>query len=204
MWFSVAHEDSSKNVSPQKRGKVVIISGPSGVGKGTLVKRLISESSFPLVLSVSATTRPPRPGEVNGRDYWFISRDEFLEKRANGEFLESFEVYEGGALYGTLREAVETQIRQGKWVLLEIDVKGALCVMKELPESLSVFILPPSLEALKERLLNRGTEKGEDLSRRLEQAEKEISFNKFYKERIVNDNLDKAFEELVKVLASYN
>ena len=122
MWFSVAHEDSSKNVSPQKRGKVVIISGPSGVGKGTLVKRLISESSFPLVLSVSATTRPPRPGEVNGRDYWFISRDEFLEKRANGEFLESFEVYEGGAFYGTLRETVETQIRQGKWVLLEIDV----------------------------------------------------------------------------------
>lgn len=200
----MALEDSINSADVQKRGKVVIISGPSGVGKGTLVKKLLNESSFPLVLSVSATTRTPRPGEVNGREYWFISRDEFLEKRANGEFLESFEVYEGGALYGTLRETVETQIRQGKWVLLEIDVKGALSVMKELPDSLSIFILPPSLEALKERLLNRGTENGEDLAKRLEQAEKEISYNKYYKERIVNDNLDKAFEELVDTLASYN
>ena len=200
----MALEDSTNSADVQKRGKVVIISGPSGVGKGTLVKKLLNESSFPLVLSVSATTRTPRPGEVNGREYWFISRDEFLEKRANGEFLESFEVYEGGALYGTLRETVETQIRQGKWVLLEIDVKGALSVMKELPDSLSIFILPPSLEALRERLLNRGTENGEDLAKRLEQAEKEISYNKYYKERIVNDNLDKAFEELVDTLASYN
>lgn len=200
----MALEDSINSADVQKRGKVVIISGPSGVGKGTLVKKLLNESTFPLVLSVSATTRTPRPGEVNGREYWFISRDEFLEKRANGEFLESFEVYEGGALYGTLRETVETQIRQGKWVLLEIDVKGALSVMKELPDSLSIFILPPSLEALRERLLNRGTENGEDLAKRLEQAEKEISYNKYYKERIVNDNLDKAFEELVDTLASYN
>lgn len=200
----MALEESTSSADVQKRGKVVIISGPSGVGKGTLVKKLLNESSFPLVLSVSATTRTPRPGEVNGREYWFISRDEFLEKRANGEFLESFEVYEGGALYGTLRETVETQIRQGKWVLLEIDVKGALSVMKELPDSLSIFILPPSLEALRERLLNRGTENGEDLAKRLEQAEKEISYNKYYKERIVNDNLDKAFEELVDTLASYN
>lgn len=200
----MALEDSINSADVQKRGKVVIISGPSGVGKGTLVKKLLNESSFPLVLSVSATTRTPRPGEVNGREYWFISRDEFLEKRANGEFLESFEVYEGGALYGTLRETVKTQIRQGKWVLLEIDVKGALSVMKELPDSLSIFILPPSLEALRERLLNRGTENGEDLAKRLEQAEKEISYNKYYKERIVNDNLDKAFEELVDTLASYN
>ena len=200
----MALEDSINSADVQKRGKVVIISGPSGVGKGTLVKKLLNESTFPLVLSVSATTRTPRPGEVNGREYWFISRDEFLEKRANGEFLESFEVYEGGALYGTLRETVETQVRQGKWVLLEIDVKGALSVMKELPDSLSIFILPPSLEALRERLLNRGTENGEDLAKRLEQAEKEISYNKYYKERIVNDNLDKAFEELVDTLASYN
>ena len=200
----MALQESTNSADVQKRGKVVIISGPSGVGKGTLVKKLLNESSFPLVLSVSATTRTPRPGEVNGREYWFISRDEFLEKRANGEFLESFEVYEGGALYGTLRETVETQIRQGKWVLLEIDVKGALSVMKELPDSLSIFILPPSLEALRERLLNRGTENGEDLAKRLEQAEKEISYNKYYKERIVNDNLDKAFEELVDTLASYN
>ncbi|MGN0911349.1 MAG: guanylate kinase [Thermoguttaceae bacterium] len=200
----MALEEFSSSSDVQKRGKVVIISGPSGVGKGTLVKKLLNESSFPLVLSVSATTRSPRPGEVNGREYWFISRDEFLKKRANGDFLESFEVYEGGALYGTLRETVETQIRQGKWVLLEIDVKGALSVMKELPDSLSIFILPPSLEALRERLLNRGTENGEDLARRLKQAEKEISYNKYYKERIVNDNLDKAFEELVETLASYN
>ena len=126
------------------------------------------------------------------------------ENPLNDSALESFEVYEGGALYGTLRETVETQIRQGKWVLLEIDVKGALSVMKELPDSLSIFILPPSLEALRERLLNRGTENGEDLAKRLEQAEKEISYNKYYKERIVNDNLDKAFEELVDTLASYN
>lgn len=200
----MALDQSSRDDGVQKRGKVVIISGPSGVGKGTLVKKLLNEPSLPLVLSVSATTRSPRPGEVNGREYWFISRDEFLEKRAKGEFLESFEVYEGGALYGTLRETVESLINQGKWVLLEIDVKGALSVMKELPDALSIFILPPSLDALKERLLNRGTENGEDLARRLEQAEKEISYSKCYKARIFNDNLDVAFDDLVKVLASYN
>ncbi len=200
----MALDQSSRDVGPQKKGKVVIISGPSGVGKGTLVKKLLNEPSFPLVLSVSATTRSPRPGEVNGREYWFMSRDEFLEKRAKGEFLESFEVYEGGALYGTLRETVESQTNQGKWVLLEIDVKGALSVMKELPDALSIFILPPSLDALKERLLNRGTENDEDLAIRLEQAEKEISYSKCYKERIFNDNLDVAFEDLVRILASYN
>ena len=200
----MALDQSSRDDGVQKRGKVVIISGPSGVGKGTLVKKLLNEPSLPLVLSVSATTRSPRPGEVNGREYWFISRDEFLEKRAKGEFLESFEVYEGGALYGTLRETVESLINQGKWVLLEIDVKGALSGMKELPDALSIFILPPSLDALKERLLNRGTENGEDLARRLEQAEKEISYSKCYKARIFNDNLDVAFDDLVKVLASYN
>ncbi len=200
----MALDQSYRDVGPQKKGKVVIISGPSGVGKGTLVKKLLNEPSFPLVLSVSATTRSPRPGEVNGREYWFMSRDEFLEKRAKGEFLESFEVYEGGALYGTLRETVESQTNQGKWVLLEIDVKGALSVMKELPDALSIFILPPSLDALKERLLNRGTENDEDLAIRLEQAEKEISYSKCYKERIFNDNLDVAFEDLVRILASYN
>ena len=182
------------------RGRVIVISGPSGVGKGTLVKRLLTETSFPLVLSVSATTRAPRPGEVDGVAYWFMSREEFLARRERGEFLESFEVYQGGALYGTLRETVESAVAQGKWVVLEIDVKGARSVVERIPEAISIFIEPPSIEELRARLEGRGSERADEIEKRVGQARQEIDASGFYRYRIVNDDLDEAFEQLSRIL----
>lgn len=193
----MAEPNETANV---KKGRVLIFSGPSGVGKGTLLKRLFDETDFPLTMSVSATTRAPRPGEVDGVHYWFLTRDEFLAKRARGEFLESFEVFPGGAIYGTLRKTVEDARDRGEWATLEIDVKGAKSVVEKIPDATTVFIAPPSLEALRDRLLRRGTESSEEINKRLAQAEIEMAQSSFYQYRVVNDNLDDAFRELVKIL----
>ena len=183
-----------------RRGRVIVVSGPSGVGKGTLLKRLFADAEFPLKTSVSATTRAPRPGERNGVEYWFMTRDEFLARRERGEFLESFEVYEGGALYGTLRETVEDAARNGDWVVLEIDVKGAKSVVAQIPDAVTIFIAPPSLDALRERLAARGSETPEDVAKRLAQASLELEQSDFYRYRVVNDKLDDAYAELVAVM----
>lgn len=182
------------------KGKVLVFSGPSGVGKGTLLKRLFAETDYPLSMSVSATTRAPRPGEVNGVHYWFLTRDDFLARRERGEFLESFEVYRGGALYGTLRATVEKAVAQGRWVVLEIDVKGAKSVLEQIPDATTIFILPPSLESLRERLTKRGSESDEEIEKRLAQAQSEIDQSDFYRYRVTNDNLDDAFAEIVTIL----
>lgn len=183
-----------------KKGKVLIFSGPSGVGKGTLLKRLFAETDFPLTMSVSATTRAPRPGEKNGVHYWFLSREDFIARRDRGEFLESFEVFKGGAFYGTLRETVEQAIDAGRWVVLEIDVKGAMSVVEKMPEATTVFILPPDVDALRARLASRGSETEEDVKKRLAQAESEIAQSGQYKYRVVNDNLDVALAEIIDIL----
>lgn len=183
-----------------KRGRILVFSGPSGVGKGTLLKRLFRETDFPLVSSVSATTRKARPGEVDGVDYRFLSRDEFLKRRDAGEFLESFEVYPGGALYGTLRADVENATNAGKWVVLEIDVKGAKSVARHFPDATTIFIAPPSIEALRKRLIGRGSETQEEIDRRVAQAESEIAESGFYRRRVVNDDLDVALAEIVEIL----
>ncbi len=182
------------------KGKVLVFSGPSGVGKGTLLKRLFAETDYPLSMSVSATTRAPRPGEVNGVHYWFLTRDDFLARRERGEFLESFEVYRGGALYGTLRATVEKAVAQGRWVVLEIDVKGAKSVLEQISDATTIFILPPSLESLRERLTKRGSESDEEIEKRLAQAQSEIDQSDFYRYRVTNDNLDDAFAEIVTIL----
>ena len=184
-----------------KRGRILIFSGPSGVGKGTLLRRLFDETDFPLTMSVSATTRAPRPGEIDGVHYWFLARDEFLAKRERGEFLESFEVFPGGAMYGTLRKTVEDARDRGEWVTLEIDVKGAKSVVEQIPDATTVFIAPPSREALRERLVRRGTESKEEIDKRLAQAEIEMAQSSFYQYRVVNDNLDAALRELVAILS---
>ena len=184
------------------KGRVVVVSGPSGVGKGTLLKRLFATSRFPLETSVSCTTRAPRVGERDGVDYWFLSRDEFLRRRARGEFLESFEVFSGGALYGTLKETVERATAKGAWVVLEIDVKGAKSVLEQIPDAITIFIAPPSLDALRARLVQRGTEPLEEIERRLARAKEELQESDFYKHQIVNDDLDVAFAELVAALES--
>ncbi|MBQ2848889.1 MAG: guanylate kinase [Thermoguttaceae bacterium] len=184
-----------------RRGRILVFSGPSGVGKGTLLKRLFAETDFPLVSSVSATTRAPRAGEVDGVDYRFLSREEFLRRREAGDFLESFEVYAGGALYGTLREDVEAALERGDWVVLEIDVKGAASVASIYPDAETIFIEPPSVEALRERLRGRGSETDAEIEKRVAQAESELTASGFYRRRVVNDDLDKAFEKIVAFLS---
>ena len=184
-----------------RRGRILVFSGPSGVGKGTLLKRLFAETDFPLVSSVSATTRAPRAGEVDGVDYRFLSREEFLRRREAGDFLESFEVYAGGALYGTLREDVEAALERGDWVVLEIDVKGAASVAAVYPDAETIFIEPPSVEALRERLRGRGSETDAEIEKRVAQAESELTASGFYRRRVVNDDLDKAFEKIVAFLS---
>jgi guanylate kinase len=195
------NKDVQTNVDALRRGRVLVFSGPSGVGKGTLLKRLFAETDFPLVSSVSATTRAPRPGEVDGVDYRFLSRDEFLRRREAGEFLESFEVYAGGALYGTLREDVEAAIERGEWAVLEIDVKGAASVAATYPDAETIFIEPPSIEALRERLKGRGSESDAEIEKRVAQAETELAASDFYRWRVVNDDLDEAFKKILAYLS---
>lgn len=192
--------DNIETESRRQKGRVIIVSGPSGVGKGTLLKRLFAETDFPLVSSVSATTRAPRPGEKHGRDYWYLSREDFLKRRERGEFLESFEVYVGGNLYGTLRETVEKAVDEGRWVVLEIDVKGAKSVVEKIPEATTIFIAPPSIEELRKRLEARGSESQEEIAKRVAHAQEEIDSSDFYQYRVVNDNLDSAFANLINIL----
>ena len=182
------------------RGKLIIISGPSGVGKGTVVSRVRQSGEFPLVMSISATTREKRPGEQDGVDYHFLSRDEFLARQKRGEFLESFEVYPGGALYGTLKAPVLAELEKGNWVILEIDVKGAEEALKSFPDALTVFIEPPGLDVLEARLRGRGTETEESLAKRLAQAQSEIEKAGQYKYRVVNDRLEQAVADLTAIL----
>ena len=151
-------------------------------------------------MSVSATTRAKRPGEEDGVDYYFLTREDFLARRSRGEFLESFEVYPGGALYGTLTEPVARRLEEGKWVILEIDVKGARQVLQTFPDAVSIFVLPPSFEDLEKRLRGRGTESEESLAKRLAQAKSELASADEYKYRVVNDRLDDAVADLTAIL----
>jgi len=147
-------------------GKMIIISGPSGAGKSTVVKELLSRRRLPLQLSISATTRPPRPGEEDGRDYHFLSAEEFQHRRRDNAFLECKEVFGRGHWYGTLREPVLTGIRQGYWIILEIDVHGAISILDEYPEAISIFVHPGSMVELERRLRNRQTEDEAAIQRR--------------------------------------
>ena len=167
-----------------KRGVLFVFSGPSGVGKGTLKAKLFEEFADQIAYSVSATTRGPREGEVDGKDYFFISRQEFERRVKNNEFLEHAEF--AGNCYGTPRAYVEKLLDSGMNVVLEIDVQGALQVMKSMPECVSVFILPPSFEELEHRLRGRGTETEEKVRERLETAKRELPYAPQYDYQIVN------------------
>jgi guanylate kinase len=171
-----------------------VITGPSGVGKGTLISELCRQ--FPdLRLSVSATTRPPRSGEQDGREYHFLSADEFERRVAAGEFLEHAEY--AGNRYGTLRSEVE----EGP-VVLEIEVQGARQVREALPDAVQVFIAPPSTDALRERLLARGTDSPEGIRTRLAQAEEELGAQHEFQHVVVNDDLGRAAAELSDLVAT--
>lgn len=177
---------------PQPAGKMVVISGPSGSGKSTICKRLLEDPK--IVFSVSATTRKIRPGEVDGRDYHFISADDFRARVSQGEFIEYAEVY--GNMYGTLRAPMQAALAAGKMYLLEIDVQGAL-QLKALGEpGVYVFVAPPDMEALRHRLMKRGTEAPEVLERRLHKAEDETRERVKYDHVVVNDDLERAVDEI--------
>ena len=181
-----------------KRGVLFVFSGPSGVGKGTLKAKLFEEFADQITYSVSATTRGPREGEVDGKDYFFISRQEFERRVKNNEFLEHAEF--AGNCYGTPRAYVEKLLDSGMNVVLEIDVQGALQVMKSMPECVSVFILPPSFEELEHRLRGRGTETEEKVRERLETAKRELPYAPQYDYQIVNGgDIEAAYQGLREV-----
>jgi len=179
--------------------KVLVITGPSGVGKGTII-RLFRERHPEFALSISATTREPREGEEHGRDYYFLTREVFEERVRNGEFLEHAEY--AGNLYGTPRSELDRMI---KALVLEIEIKGALQIRRTLPEALQVFILPPSFETLRERLVGRGTDKPEVIERRLARAREELEEVEreaaHFGNRIVNDDLEGSVRELEDLVA---
>jgi guanylate kinase len=175
---------------------VLVVTGPSGVGKGTLIRRLL-ERRPDLRLSVSATTRRPRPGEVDGRDYHFLTEQEFERRLAAGDFLEHA-LYAGNH-YGTLKEEVE---RGGGNLVLEIEVEGARQVRAAMPEATQVFIAPPSDEALRERLVGRATDSAEVIERRLARAKEELAARQEFERVIVNADLERAVQELVELAAT--
>jgi guanylate kinase len=178
-------------------GNLFIISAPSGAGKTSLVSALLSRNQQ-ISLSISYTTRAPRPGETNGKDYHFISRDMFLEMSKDGDFLESAEVY--GNLYGTSQPWIEKELASGRDILLEIDWQGAAQVRKLMPHAISIFILPPSLSALETRLKGRGQDTEEVIGRRMQAAQEDISHVAEFDYVIINDKLDEASRQLDAVV----
>lgn len=182
----------------QKKGVLFVFSGPSGVGKGTLKAKLFEEFKGQIAYSVSATTRAPREGEINGTDYFFVTRQEFENRIANNDFLEHAEF--AGNFYGTPKSYVVNLLQKGINVLLEIEVQGAMQVRGSMPESVSVFILPPSFEELERRLRGRGTETEEKIRARLETARRELALAPSYDYQIVNgDDVEEAYQALRRV-----
>lgn len=177
--------------------RAVVITGPSGVGKGTLIRSL-RERIPELQLSVSATTRRPRPGETQGVDYHFLSPERFEQHVADGEFVEHADY--AGARYGTLRSELQTRMASGSPVVLEIEVQGARQVRATMPEALQVFIAPPSVEALRARLVGRGTDDPAQIERRLRTAEAELGAQGEFTRVVVNDRLEDAVDELIALV----
>lgn len=185
--------------STKKKGNVIIFVGPSGSGKGTVLKEVI-EAEENVFLSVSATTRAPRPGEVDGVNYYFISRDEFISRRDNGEMLEWTEYC--GNFYGTPKQAVVDRVSRGETILLEIEVEGARSIKAAIPEAITVFIAPPSMETLHRRLTNRGTEDEETVAKRMATAKSEITYAYSADYIVVNDELENAVADFRAILRS--
>lgn len=177
------------------------MSGPSGSGKTTIVNRLIENPDVRLLKAISATTRPPRSGEIDAEDYYFLSAEEFERRKQNGEFLEFAEVFGAGYWYGTLRSELNRAADNQAWALLEIDVQGALNVMGEYPDAVTVFLTTSTPAEYERRLRSRGTESEEVIQRRLATAASELELAESYKHIVVNDDLDRAVREILDILA---
>jgi guanylate kinase len=189
-------------VSHSAGDRIVILSGPSGSGKTTLVTRLIEASPVTLVKSVSATTRRPRPGETDGSDYHFLSDEDFRRRLKQGDFIEHAEVFSSGFLYGTLRSELQAAWDRGGWAFLEIDVQGAMEVMQQYPQAVTIFLQTPSPEEFERRLRLRGTESEEVIQKRLATASRELQFADRYKYIVINDRLERAVREICEILKS--
>lgn len=181
-----------------RRGLLVVLSGPAGSGKSTLADAVIDGSAGEVVRSVTATTRSPREGEVDGRDYVFLTRESFKQGLADGRFVEYTEF--NGNLYGTLRENLTTLLAQDKVVMLVIDVEGSAQIRQTFPNAIHVFVLPPTREALRARLSGRGTECPDDIEERLSIAEKEVGRLESYDYLVVNDEVASAAADLLSII----
>jgi len=180
-----------------QQGILLVLSGPSGTGKGTVCKELL-RSNPNLHYSISATTRAPRAGEINGQNYWFVSREQFQAMLENGELLEYAEVY--GNLYGTPRRYVVDLLNSGKDVVLEIDTQGAMQVKEKFPQGVFVYLLPPSLEELAKRIHKRGTDSPESIEKRLSCVYDELMCAKYYNYIVVNDDVSQAVRKTEAII----
>ena len=183
----------------QTEGQLVVLSGTSGVGKSTLLRRLLIDFSA-LIPSISATTRPPRTGETPGIDYHFLSAEEFDSSRNAGRFIECCQVYGREYWYGTLEDEVTPRLTHGKWVILEIDVEGTLSILERYPQAVTIFVEPSDPAHLEERLRGRGTESPEAIQRRLEVAHRELRQSGHYRHRVVNDLVEDALANIKTIL----
>lgn len=178
-----------------KDPKLIVIAGPSGVGKGTIISGLLNEN---IILSISMTTRKKREGEIEGKHYYFVTKDEFREKIKNNEFVEYEEFFNN--FYGTPKGFIEKNIKEGKSVILEIETKGALNIMKKYKDGIFIFIMPPSIEELERRLASRGNENDEQIKMRIKKAKIEIEESKYFSHCIINDDLEQAIKEIKVIL----
>ncbi|MDD2203582.1 MAG: guanylate kinase [Bacilli bacterium] len=187
-------------IKTKNRGLFIVISGPSGAGKGTVCKGLVKANPN-VWLSVSATTREKRPDEKNGENYFFLTKDEFIDKIEAGEFLE-YAIVHDNQYYGTPKEKINEHLTKGKDVILEIDIKGALQIQDNIPNSLFIFILPPSMKELKRRLISRGTESKEKMIERFKASYKEINEITKYNYVVVNDNIEDAIKKINAIMVA--
>jgi guanylate kinase len=190
----------SANAAAVKTGRMIVISGPSGAGKSTVVRGMLTGCSLPLALSVSATTRQPRQGEVHGKDYFFLPADEFDRRRRAGEFLECKEVFGRGDWYGTLQSQVAAGLEAGKWVILEIDVDGMMSVLERYPETITIFIHCGDIDELERRLRTRNTDSEDAIRRRLEVARHELAYQNHYRYQILNEDVDQSVRQICEIL----